>query len=85
MNYFAITFAVKRPRPMPLRLGSCFRATPDRPRARAEPLLRLRWLRGLREIFARIPRSRDAQAAAKFKHAFEARFASGKDFPIDGR
>jgi hypothetical protein len=28
---------------------------------------------------------KDAQAAAKFKHAFEERFASGKDFPIDGR
>jgi phosphatidylserine/phosphatidylglycerophosphate/cardiolipin synthase-like enzyme len=28
---------------------------------------------------------KDAQAAAKVKHAFEPRFASGKDFPIDGR
>jgi hypothetical protein len=28
---------------------------------------------------------KDPQVAAKFKHAFEARFASGKDFPINGR
>jgi hypothetical protein len=28
---------------------------------------------------------KDAQAAAKLKHAFEPRFASSKDFPIDGR
>jgi hypothetical protein len=28
---------------------------------------------------------KDAQAAAKLKHAFEPRFASGKDFPSDGR
>jgi HSP20 family molecular chaperone IbpA len=44
MNYFAITFAVNAHslcRPMPLRLGSCLRATPDRSRARAEPLERL--------------------------------------------